>query len=547
MKAKILYLAVLLSFFYLEGFSQWNSLPGTVNPIGTWPSVSIADSSNIFIGGNDANGIKIAYSSNGGTNFTTLPTTGITTSGRMVGCITALSPTTIFVGDGNKNGQVITDARLYKSVNAGSSWTLVLNTGTGVNGYFNGVVFSPTAPSFGITGSDPATNNSNYKVCITKNNGNNWTQINFNLTGVVMGKGSMFCVDSNFYGFGSNHDFIYTKNGGTNWNSVSMTGLTNLVSSIAFDNSGTYGIGVSFLMGSNTISYTSNGGLNWSSVTPVSTVSFSNAQGTVKWIPGSSVVFVTISDANKTYTYRSLDNGTSWSLYNSTTTIRNLMDFGVYFKYGHATLYGITSGGTPVKIADAPMPVALESFNYSVISNSVNLKWITSEEINNAGFEIYRIKDSDDPNNPLMWTKIGYVTGKGNKNGFSQYSFTDSKLASGKYHYKLKQIDYNGNFAYYSLNGTVNIGLPNKSDMHQNYPNPFNPVTTIDYNISFDGRVTLKIYDMAGKEVSTLVNELQTAGYYSVSFDASKLSSGNYIYRLESGSNSIVKILTLVK
>jgi len=547
MGTKISSFLFLVFFLTCAGFAQWSTLPGNVNPIGTWPSISIVDSLNIFIGGNKTSGIKICKSTNGGTSFITVPLKNVDSNNRMVGCITALSPSTIFFGDGDIDGTVIDGANLYKTTTAGNSWTKVLSTGYDY-GYFNGVVFSNTIPSFGITGSDLSSfwNNANYKVWKTTNNGNNWTAIN-NLTGSIMGKGSLFCVDTNFFGFGSDHDFIYTKNGGTSWSSVTMTGLSDIVSSIAFDNTGKYGIGTAFRMSSNTVSYTTNGGLNWSSRTLGTTTTFNTGQGTVKWIPGSSVVFVTISDGTKTNTYRSLDNGANWNLYGQSSPIINVMDFGVYYRYGAATLYGITSNGTPVKVADAPLPVNLESFTFNVNSNNVNLKWVTSEEINNAGFEIYRLKDGDDQNNPALWTKIGYVTGKGNKSGFTRYSFNDNNLNSGKYHYRLKQIDYNGDFIYYSLSGLVNIALPEKFEMHQNYPNPFNPVTAIDYNIPANGRVTLKIFDMTGKEVTTLVDKEQAAGYYSVNFDASKLSSGNYIYRLESNNNSIVKILTLVK
>ncbi|MBZ0199123.1 MAG: T9SS type A sorting domain-containing protein, partial [Ignavibacteriaceae bacterium] len=81
----------------------------------------------------------------------------------------------------------------------------------------------------------------------------------------------------------------------------------------------------------------------------------------------------------------------------------------------------------------------------------------------------------------------------------------------------------------------------------QNYPNPFNPTTTIRYAIPQDGLVTLKVYDILGKEVKTLVNEYKTKGRYEVTFDANNLASGLYIYEITSGSFKTSKKMTLIK
>jgi hypothetical protein len=81
----------------------------------------------------------------------------------------------------------------------------------------------------------------------------------------------------------------------------------------------------------------------------------------------------------------------------------------------------------------------------------------------------------------------------------------------------------------------------------QNYPNPFNPVTKISYSIPKSSNVTLKIYDILGQEVASLVNEKQDIGSYSVEFDASKLTSGIYYYKIEAGEFTSVKKMTLVK
>ena len=98
---------------------------------------------------------------------------------------------------------------------------------------------------------------------------------------------------------------------------------------------------------------------------------------------------------------------------------------------------------------------------------------------------------------------------------------------------------------------TYGNGTPNKFELSQNYPNPFNPVTKIGYNLPVNAQVTLKISDITGKEIVTLVNETQTAGYHTVQFDAGILSSGTYFYRLiTSGAQDnyvMTKKMVLVK
>ena len=93
-------------------------------------------------------------------------------------------------------------------------------------------------------------------------------------------------------------------------------------------------------------------------------------------------------------------------------------------------------------------------------------------------------------------------------------------------------------------NGT---GIPDKFDVSQNYPNPFNPSTVITYQVPVSSVVTLKVYDMLGKEIRTLVNESKNAGYYSAVFVASNLPSGVYFYRMQAGKYSETKKLTVLK
>jgi hypothetical protein len=200
-------------------------------------------------------------------------------------------------------------------------------------------------------------------------------------------------------------------------------------------------------------------------------------------------------------------------------------------------------------LGNSPLPVTLQSFKSYVNGRNLSLNWITTSEINNTGFEIQRTDNRQQATG--NWEKIGFVQGKGTVNTQTYYNFTDSKLNTGKYQYRLKQIDNNGNFEYYILNNFVDISSPEKFDISQNYPNPFNPLTKIDFALPFDSKVKIAVYDISGKELKVLVNDLKTAGYNTVVFDASSLSSGAYLYRIYASSGakefSITKKMLLIK
>ncbi|MFA5405287.1 MAG: T9SS type A sorting domain-containing protein [Ignavibacteria bacterium] len=191
---------------------------------------------------------------------------------------------------------------------------------------------------------------------------------------------------------------------------------------------------------------------------------------------------------------------------------------------------------------DGSLPVELVSFASTVSNNTdVKLSWSTSKEINNTGFEVQRKIDNSD------YQKIGFVKGNGNTNSTTCYAFEDKSLTSGTYSYRLKQIDNNGNFEYFLLNNKIEIGAANKFSLSQNYPNPFNPVTKINYAIAVAGQVTLKIYDVTGKEIKVLVNEVKSPGFYSIDFNGMNLASGIYIYRLTAKNFSDTKKMSLIK
>lgn len=191
------------------------------------------------------------------------------------------------------------------------------------------------------------------------------------------------------------------------------------------------------------------------------------------------------------------------------------------------------------------VPVELASFNASVKGNNVLLNWMTASEINNFGFEIERASSKTSP--IQSWENIGFVEGKGTITGVSNYSFVDKELVAGLYNYRLKQMDVDGTFKYFFLSELIEIGAPDKFELAQNYPNPFNPSTVIVYQMPVSGQVTLKVYDILGKEVAVLVDEYMPAGNYHIEFNASNLSAGVYMYELVSGNFSETKKLVLLK
>jgi len=185
------------------------------------------------------------------------------------------------------------------------------------------------------------------------------------------------------------------------------------------------------------------------------------------------------------------------------------------------------------------MPVELTSFAASIFGRDVKLNWVTATETNNSGFEIQRSMQNE--NN---WEKVGFVKGNGTKTTPTNYSFEDKNLNTGKYNYRLKQIDYNGNFEYFNLAGEVEIGVPKKFDISQNYPNPFNPTAKIDFDLPYDSKVSMKLYDISGREVMTLVNEQKSAGYYTVQMNGNNLSSGMYFYSIMAEGNGQKYVMT---
>ncbi len=224
--------------------------------------------------------------------------------------------------------------------------------------------------------------------------------------------------------------------------------------------------------------------------------------------------------------YRSLNNGDTWGLLDNTGIDTQTINRIYYSDTG--SLNACTQNG--IFIFTGELPVEFLFLTIKNNTNNVILSWSTASELNNQGFEIERSVDKE------SWRLIGFKEGNGTTTETHNYTFVDDLLGVNfsKLYYRLKQIDFDGSFEYSDII-EVRINIPDKFELYQNYPNPFNPSTTIKYSIPNSGFITLKVFDVLGKEVATLVYEEKPAGKYEVEFNASELASGIYYYTLKVG------------
>ena len=232
-------------------------------------------------------------------------------------------------------------------------------------------------------------------------------------------------------------------------------------------------------------------------------------------------------------------DGTTWTFYNSNNSgfpdvsyeRDDINDLSID---ASGKVWIATQGGVGVfDKTGVPVPVEFLTFNAIVKENEVKLTWTTATEINNKGFEIQRNESNlFSGMEQKDWTDIGFVEGNGTTTESNFYSFIDNNISSGTYKYRLKQIDYNGEYKY-SKEIEIKIGAPSKFFLSQNYPNPFNPSTKINYSIPINSFVTIKVYDILGELITTLVNENKNAGNYTFNFEAMNFSNGVYFYHME--------------
>ena len=299
----------------------------------------------------------------------------------------------------------------------------------------------------------------------------------------------------------------------------------------------------------NTVSlwYTTDGGTNWTDV-----------EGNLAGAGGPSVRWATIfyvdavphyfiATSVGVYYTNLLDSSSTVWTQEAVSEIGNVVCVMLDWRNSDKTLAIATHGrGIFTTLIPSALPVELSQFTAKVLRNGgVQLNWRTETEVNNYGFEVER-KLSSEQLTVGNWENISFVEGHGNSNSPKEYEFIDDNVLSGKYAYRLKQIDNDGTFEYSKVI-EVDIDAPIEYDLSQNYPNPFNPVTIINYSLPLKSQIELVVYNLLGESVIKLVNEEKEAGQHSVEFDATKLSSGIYLISIRAVGLSSDANFTQVK
>lgn len=312
MKKIIFYIAV-LSAFSVNLFSQWTFVGGFTYSGNNPASISVVDQNILWVCGG-TNTPLIYRSTNGGVNWTNAVGSGITID---VFAVWGKSATECYLGDGGVAGGAGGNAKVYKTTNGGTTWQTIFQTG-GTAGFINAITFSKVNSQIGVIQSDPPGGpGTTYWLQLTTNNGTNWTAVSApGISGAASAQNSIIIIDQNFFGFGLNAGTSrvnLTTNGGTAWTTQSLGVSGAFISGFAFSIDKLRGIAMS-----------STSLPNIAKTTNASTWTIQNlgtgfsGTGTVKWIEGTNIIYISAGTATSgNHFRRSTDGGTTWTTMNA--------------------------------------------------------------------------------------------------------------------------------------------------------------------------------------------------------------------------------------
>ena len=555
---KLIYSLFLITLLTPSIYSQMDVWLQTTNSVGTvWAMVIDPSNQDIMYSG--SNNLGVYKTTNGGANWTAM-NSGLTSTAVQSLAISQNNPQYLYAGTAAGGG-------VYRTTNGGTNWTQI-NTGiTESSIAVQALLVHPTDPNIAwvciFDGLIDATNG----IYKTTNGGTSWFSIT-NGIGTIKNflALAMSPVDPNTIYLGSSFSVasqtgpsaIYkSTDGGNNW-VLSSSGLPtdpteiNPVRTIQVSSANPNVVIAGLFVNTVTLLggfyLSTDAGANWvqkNNGLPIVQSKLIRSSAIRPLFDNQFYLGLDYASGTDIGVWGTTDGGNNWFNFNngamqSTYAIRAL----VFNSTGTHTLFAgcsSTTGNGVYEYNYSVVPVELVSFSAEVYSSNVTLSWITATEINNQGFEIQRKSSVENE-----WTNIEFVSGYGNSTEIRYYSFTDNSLPVGNYSYRLKQIDYSGEFTY-SDEVEVTILAVNEFTLKQNYPNPINPSTRITFSIPNSSFVTLKVHDVLGNEIRTLIDNELPEGSYEVQFDGGNLPSGVYFYTLTAGDHSKTMKMNLLK
>ena len=555
-------LIILISLFSLSLKAQDGPLIWTTTTTSVGPVYAIAiDPSNNNIMYSGSSTLGVYKSTDAGVTWNPA-NSGLLNTAVLSMAISTSNPQVLYVGTnyGTNDG-------VYKTTDGGGSWTRLINGIQETNRGIQAIVVNPTNPDVAYIAVFDGVSDSPVGLYKTTDGGSNW---NASINGIGTIKnflslaidpvnpnnvyaGTSFVVASS-----TGPSTIYkTTDAGANWveiNSGLPTDPTDInpvrTMSISADNPNIVIAGL-FLNSADLLGglyVSTDAGASWARKwdcgAPQTQGLLLRSCAIKPGDPLSFYVGLDISTVTDIGVWGTTDGGDTWASFNGGTMLNTYQIRALKFKGTlQSTLYAgcaSTTGAGVYEYTFEPIPVEITAFTANVNGNNILLNWTTATETNNAGFSVERKGIEGN------WTTLGFVNGHGNSTEINNYIFTDRDVPYGNYTYRLKQTNYDGTYKY-SAEVNAEVLPVTTFSLMQNYPNPFNPSTSIKYSLPSEEFVTLKVFDILGREVTTLVNQKQGIGEHTINFDASRFNSGVYFYSIRAGKFTDTKKMLLTK
>ncbi|MDX1547322.1 MAG: T9SS type A sorting domain-containing protein [Rhodothermales bacterium] len=203
-----------------------------------------------------------------------------------------------------------------------------------------------------------------------------------------------------------------------------------------------------------------------------------------------------------------------------------------------------TSEDDNCSVSFSALPVELVSFTAQLDGRSATLQWETASETNNAGFEVeHRLAGAPSKD----WRRVGFVAGRGTTLEAQRYAYAVPELEAGRHVFRLRQIDYDGTFAY-SPEVEIAVELPEAYVVSGLYPNPFNPQAQLSFGVKRGQQVEVSLYNVLGQRVRVLFSgQVGAEETRTLTVEGSGLESGTYVLRVVGEHFTDTQLVTLIK